>query len=244
VFFPQWDLEVHGFSYDAQELTDSRLDEFRAPDDGRRHILLAHGGDEKHLPFHPARIAANGWDYAALGHLHRPALAQDGRVAVPGSPEALDRTETGAHGFYLGSMKKSEFSLEWRTFSDFRYTDVTVNVTPDMTASALESLIRRRADDLGREVLNVRLVGRRDPSFLPDREALLRIGGIADVTDETLPDWPLEEYAARPAGDLLGRFVRSFTENGKAEDPSARKSLYYGLDALMSTAGSGKEAIR
>jgi DNA repair exonuclease SbcCD nuclease subunit len=95
VFFPQWNLEVHGFSYDAQELTDDRLDSLRAPEDGRRHILLAHGGDEKHLPLHPARIAANGWDYAALGHQHRPALAQDGRVAFPGSPEALDRSETG-----------------------------------------------------------------------------------------------------------------------------------------------------
>ena len=68
--------------------------------------------------------------------------------------------------------------------------------------------------------------------------------GVAEVTDETLPDYPLEEYLARPAGDLLGRFVRSFTEDGKADDPSARKSLYYGLDALLSTAGGGKEAIR
>ena len=141
-------------------------------------------------------------------------------------------------------MKKDEFRLEWRTFSDFRYTDVVVNMNPEMTASGLESLIRRRADDLAREVLNIRLTGRRDPAFIPDCEALLRIGGIAEVIDGSLPDYPLNEYLARPAGDLLGRFVRSFTEDGKADDPSSRKSLYYGLDALMSTAGGGKEAIR
>ena len=244
VYFPQWDLEVHGFSYDCREWEGDLLDTLKAPEDGRRHILLAHGGAPKHLPVHPARIAANGWDYAALGHLHKPALAQDGRIAFPCSPEATDHTETGAHGFYLGRFKKEEFSLEWRTFSDFRYTDVTVNMTPEMTASALESLIRRRVDNMNREVLNVRLVGRRDPAFIPDREALLRIGGIAEVTDESLPDWPLEEFKARPAGDLLGRFVRSFTEGSRADDPSAQRSLYYGLDALMNTAGAGKEAIR
>ena len=33
-------------------------------------------------------------------------------------------------------------------------------------------------------------------------------------------------------------------EGGKAEDPSSLQSLYYGLDALMATAGSGKEAVR
>ena len=54
-----------------------------------------------------------------------------------------------------------------------------------------------------------------------------------------LPNDPL--YVAKIE---MCRFVRSFTEDGKADDPSSRKSLYYGLDALMSTAGGGKEAIR
>ena len=244
VFYPQWNLEVHGFSYDAQEIPEPLLDDLKAPKDGRRHILLAHGGDARHVPFKASRLAEGGWDYIALGHLHKPALAQEGRLAIPGSPEAVDHTEAGTHGIYIGTLKKDEFSLEWRVFSDFSYTNVTVNMTPEMTASGLESLIRRRADDLNREILNIRLTGRRDPSFIPDRDALLRIGGIYEVIDESLPDYPLDELKERPAGDLLGQFVRSFTEGGKADDPSAQKSLYYGLDALMRTAGSGKEAVR
>ena len=244
VFYPQWNLEVHGFSYDAQEIPEARLDDIQAPQDGRRHILLAHGGDADHVPLKPSRLLANGWDYVALGHLHKPALVQNGRLAFPGSPEALDHTETGSHGYYLGTMKKDDFSLEWEVFSDFSYTDIKVNMTPEMTPSALESLLRRRADDLNREILNIRLSGRRDPAFVPDKDALLRIGGIREVIDESLPDYPLEELKKRPADDLLGQFVRSFTEDGKENDPSAQRSLYYGLDALMRTAGSGREAVR
>jgi len=244
VFYPQWNLEVHGFSYHSQELPDVRLDEFRAPRDGRRHFLLAHGGDVLHAPFKPSLLSACGFDYVALGHLHKPAITQNGRVAFPGSPEALDHTETGTHGCFIGTLTKDSFHLDWRNFSDFRYTDVTINMTPEMTASGLESVIRRRADELCREVLNIRLQGRRDPDFLPDTAALGRITGVSTVADHSVPDYPLDEFAARPAGDLLGQFVRRFTEGGKAEDPSSLQSLYYGLDALMATAGSGKEAVR
>ena len=244
VFYPQWNLEVHGFSYDAQEIPEPKLDNLIAPRDGRRHILLAHGGDAKHIPFKPSKLLAGGWDYIAMGHLHKPALAQEGRLAFPGSPEALDHTETGSHGYYLGTLTKDSFHLEWKVLSDFTYTNITINMTPEMTASGLESLIRRRADDLNREILNIRLAGRRDPAFIPDREALLRIGGIYEITDESQPDYPLEAFRNRPAGDLLGQFVRYFTEDGKKDDPSAQRSLYYGLDALMKTAASGKEAIR
>ena len=112
VYYPQWNLEVHGFSYDAQEIPEARLDDIQAPQNGRRHILLAHGGDALHVPFRPSRLLGGGWDYIALGHLHKPALAQEGRLAIPGSPEATDHTETGAHGFYIGTLKKDEFSLE------------------------------------------------------------------------------------------------------------------------------------
>ncbi len=243
VFYPQWNLEVHGFSYDAQEIPEPRLDEAVAPRDGRRHILLAHGGDARHVPIKPSRLLAGAWDYIAMGHLHKPALAQEGKLAFPGSPEALDHTETGAHGCYLGSLTKEGLSLEWRALSAFAYTDVTVSLTPEMTASALESLIRRRADELNREVLNIRLTGRRDPAFVPDLDALRRTSGVFEVTDESLPDYPLEELKKRPAGDLLGQFVRNLTEGDKENDPAARRSLYYGLDALMRSASSGKEAL-
>ena len=244
VFYPQWNLEVHGFSYDAQEIPEARLEGVKAPQDGRKHILLAHGGDARHVPLSPSRLTEGGWDYVALGHIHRPAQAQGGRVAFPGSPEPLDRSETGAHGYYIGTLKKDIFNLEWHVFSDFCYTGITVNMTPEMTSSALEELLRKRADSLYREVISVLLTGRRSPDMVPDTAALERISGIIEVIDKSLPDYPLSEWRARPADDLLGQFVRAFTEGDKAENLSAQRSLYYGLDALMATAGAGKEAIR
>lgn len=247
VSFPQWNLEVHGFSYDCQELTDRRLETLSAPRDGKRHILLAHGGDSLHLPFRTARLAEQGWDYIALGHLHRPATALEGRLAFPGSPEPLDRTETGEHGCFIGELKADRFSVEWRRLSDFRYTELTVNLSPETTPAALEALIRKRVQDASREVFSLTLAGRRDRSFRPDTEALCRIPNVAAVKDTSEPDYPWAEWEKRPEHDLLGRYIRALApaeDTPPAEAALRRRALDLGLEALLDTASAGKGVVK
>ena len=36
------------------------------------NILVAHGGDEKHIPINKKRVAMSGFDYVAMGHIHKP----------------------------------------------------------------------------------------------------------------------------------------------------------------------------
>ena len=45
VYFKDLNLEAHGFSYHTAEINEARLNGIKAPDDGRIHVLLAHGGD-------------------------------------------------------------------------------------------------------------------------------------------------------------------------------------------------------
>lgn len=243
VFFPQWNLEVHGMSYDAREIPEARLNGLKAPRDGRRHFLLAHGGDEKHVPIRVSALTAAGWDYIAMGHLHKPAITSDGRLAFPGSPEPLDSSETGEHGYYIGEIRPDRFSVSWHRFSDFEYTPLTVNMTPDMSFSELELLIRKRLAANEHEVLNLKLAGRRDPDLIPDIAALERLDRIASVKDESLPDYPFEEWMTRPEHDLLASYVRELSGENAGE--TEKKALYMGLDALL---GSGKkpgeEALR
>ena len=117
--FPAWKLDITGFSYDREIRRDNPLAGYIPPQNGLRHFLILHGGDSDHVPFNPADFQAAGWDYIALGHLHKPSLNQQGKAAMPGSPEPLDRTETGSHGYYLGQMDGQSLSLDWRPFSRF-----------------------------------------------------------------------------------------------------------------------------
>ena len=246
VHFPQWNLDVTGFSYYAEQMRRDLTAELACPQDGRRHILMLHGGDKDHLPFKPAALQELGWDYIALGHIHRPSISADGRAAMPGSPEPLDRNETGPHGFFEGTLTNGAFSLSWRNFSDFEYTDLKINLTPEVSFASLEALLRRRMKSDGSEVYRLILSGRRDPATDFDGEALLRLGCISEVVDNSQPDFPWEEWAARPSHDILARLTAALTP--AEDDPEAerkKKALVYAAEALLSTVKRpGGEVLR
>ncbi len=245
VSFPEWGLDVTGFSYDSEILRDNPAEGYQPPRNGLRHFLLLHGGDRDHAPVNSAALQEAGWDYIAMGHIHRPSLNEAGKAAMPGSPEALDRTETGEHGYYQGETDASGLTLAWRRFSRFTYTDLKINVTPEVTQEALESLLRRRLKTDGSEVCRVLLGGRRDPAVHFDREALLRLGPVSDVRDDSVPDYDWEAFAERPEQDLLRRTIRELAPSGPdAEDPLRKKALYYALDALLASESGKQEVLR
>ena len=71
VDFPEYNTTIYGLSYWHREIHDRLYDELRPVNRSRCNILLAHGGDERHIPFSAERILQNGFDYIAAGHIHR-----------------------------------------------------------------------------------------------------------------------------------------------------------------------------
>ena len=65
----------------------------------RRHeILLAHGGDDRHIPIDRRKLEGAGFDYIALGHIHKPQVLERDRIIYAGTPGAGGPNDTGPHG--------------------------------------------------------------------------------------------------------------------------------------------------
>ena len=98
----------------------------------------------------------------------------------------------------------------------------------------------------GSEVYRLFLSGRRDPAMVPDPELLERLGPISDIVDETQPDLPWEEWAARPSHDIMARLCAALSAEEGAEDAALRrKALTYAAEALLSTVKRpGEEVLR
>ena len=59
-------------------------------------ILLAHGGDESHIPIQREDMLKwSGFDYIALGHIHKPEIIFEDLMAYAGSLEPLDQHRDG-----------------------------------------------------------------------------------------------------------------------------------------------------
>lgn len=237
ITFENLNTDVTGFSYHTAELTEPLLKDIRPPENSRIHILLAHGGDSSHLPMDKKQFAASGFSYAALGHIHKPELAPEFAYAYPGSPEPLDKTETGRHGIVMGEINSATRQLtrlEFIPLSQAQYIPLIIHITPATTNSELNARITDEAGKRGlQHIYRFRIRGRRDPDIEFDLSALERRMQVIEIIDESEPQYDFSRLFAQHPGDMIGFFIRALQK----EEMSAveKKALYYGIDALLGT---------
>lgn len=106
VVLAQLDTAVYGFSYERREIPEARYDGLQAQHKAEIEILLAHGGDEKHIPINRNMLRRSGFDYIAFGHIHKPQIVIKEMAAYAGALEPIDKNDTGRHGFIRGRDQK------------------------------------------------------------------------------------------------------------------------------------------
>lgn len=259
VYFEEWNTRVYGLSYYARDHKEALPQETRPGSASEIAILMLHGGEEGKLPFDKKKVGAVGFDYIALGHIHRPWQVLE-NMAYTGSMEPLDKTETGAHGYRIGEIKEhgGTLTLEFVPAAARRYQPLEVEVTPEMTNGAIADYCEKQIQALGEEnIYLIHLSGRRDSELVIDKEMLFSLGIVLEVEDDTVPDFDFEKIEEENQDNILGMFIRriaggSFkpgwddakpgredagsgredTEPGLDED-IREKALNYGLEALL-----------
>ncbi len=237
VYFERLNTEVYGFSYTTAEMREDKLGQLQIPDNGRIQILMAHGGDASHLPIDRAVLAASPFSYIALGHIHKPELVLEGKAAYCGSPEPLDKTELGPHGFYYGEINPLTHrvtALEFVPIARAQYVSLAVNVTPATTNTELASSISQEIQKRGSSnIYRFRIRGMRDPDITFDLDILTSRFRIVELVDESEPQYDFSALFAEHPSDMIGFFIQALQKEEMS--PVEKKALYYGINALLHT---------
>ena len=237
VYFEDINTEVHGFSYHRTEIKDPLLDDIQVPFNSRIQILMAHGGDASHLPINFNSLELSPFSYIALGHIHKPHIVGEGKMAYCGSPEPLDLTETGAHGYYAGEvhpLTRKLTSLQFIPAASLQYIPLAVNVSKDTTNGELSDLIAREIENRGQQnIYRFRLKGMRDPDIEFDLEQLSSRFRIAEILDDSEPQYDFSALFAEHSSDMIGFFIQALQKENMS--PVEKKALYYGVNALLRT---------
>lgn len=230
-YIPAADTWVYGFSYHSREIREARYHMVTPCEKGGYHILLAHGGDDCHIPIQKEIMTASGFDYVALGHIHRPQMLVKDKMGYSGALEPLDRNDIGRHGFLRGILENGKIRTEFVPWAVRSYIPLIVNVTPDTTQFSLEDEIMDQMERKGkRNIFKIQLRGIRDAQANFDLHRLKQLGNIVDAVDGTAPDYDLELLEERYEGSLIGSYIRRFRRSG---EPIEEKALQYGLQALL-----------
>lgn len=151
---------VHGAAFTDLHRFSEALEGFSAPRDGKIHLLCLHGAvDEPGSEYgnlSRQQIAGSGFDYLALGHVHRYSGAQQcggSTWAYCGCPEGRGFDETDDRGAVIADVEKGSVKLRFVPLCRRRYRVLNVDVTDHTAGEALEKAMpATAAEDICRVV--------------------------------------------------------------------------------------------
>jgi exonuclease SbcD len=142
VTFEDLGLAVHGQGYATQAVVDDLSAAYPAPLSGLVNVGLLHtsaDGRFDHAPYAPCRVdrlAARGYDFWGLGHVHeRVLLHADPPILFPGCLQGRNVRETGAKGATIVT-----FGPDGRPALEARVLDHVRWAVCDVDASELEDV--------------------------------------------------------------------------------------------------------
>lgn len=153
-------LHLDGWSFPTQRVIESPLHSYGLAKDPATPILgMVHGDlDVGHSPYAPLelvrlqKLPPAAW---LLGHIHASRLISGSPwVLYPGSPQAFDPGETGAHGPWLLEVSRGTLGMpEQRPLSSVWYGQLTIDLSDAQNETELETRIlkklRQEADRIG-----------------------------------------------------------------------------------------------
>lgn len=236
VFFEDLNVCVTGYSYGHATYTGRILERIRPGREGAYNILLGHGGDAEHMPFSKEHVAQLGFQYVALGHMHKPAHILKNQMAFAGTLEPLDYTETGKHGYILGEVTTSgETTITFVPFSCRRYVNMALDINSTYTNGDICNLVEGKMQELGVDnIYRILLRGRVAQNMEINLSELTRRYCINEVIDKTESDFDLEKLRLTNNHNLLGKIMEEFSENKDTGTKEIReKALHYCMEALV-----------
>lgn len=230
------EVVVHGVSFAEPEAPQSLLPSYAPPTPDAINVGLLHTslagspGHDAYAPCAVADLVAHGFDYWALGHVHKRTVWHEApHIVMPGMPQGRDINEAGERSVTLVTIdEKAGLSIEERVTAGavFERLSVDVGGTTEWRAllgridAALSSLRDSRRN--GHLILRVILTGatplawrlRRDRDlFLAEVESLAASRGMnwiesveIDCRDAVVADGtdPVAELSAILDRDVLG----------------------------------------
>jgi DNA repair exonuclease SbcCD nuclease subunit len=241
-------VAIHGRSFPDRAVDEDLVPSYPEPLPGYFNIGLLHTslggrpGHDRYAPTDVATLSAKGYDYWALGHVHRRELVCEApRIVFPGNLQGRHANETGPKGCELVSVVSGRIDAEFVALDVVRWNQLAIDLAgvDELTAlgprfrAALAPLLSGAADRL--HALRVRLTGTTalhaaEAARPGTLDAAVR-AAAQDVAEAEL--WieqvrldlhtPLDRTQAGQRQDAVGELIRLADRIGA--DPSALRTL-------------------
>lgn len=191
---------ITGFSYYQQHINQAVVKSYPSRGDFDYQIGILHAGvgDDNYAPFQINDLIQKGYDYWALGHIHkREVLCDSPAIVYPGDIQGRNQNETTPKGFYIVTVEDHLTKLKFVKSSVYTWDKVTLNVKND----SVDSLITKITDSLNQ----------------PDTLLTLTINNAQNLSDDVIKTIKRNElqrhFAEVETPSILYKIVLKFNDN-------------------------------
>ena len=163
-------VAIHGQGFPTREVTEDLSQNYPQGDPQRFNIGLLHtslDGKPGHEPYAPCSVdglRSKGYQYWALGHVHkREVISDEPWILFPGNIQGRHIRETGARGCTLASVENGEvIRLEQRDIDVLRWSLCSVDISGcermDAVYERVQTAFRQALDAAGGRPVAARLL--------------------------------------------------------------------------------------
>ena len=234
------EADIYGFGFDDFYCSKTNIEELKIENPEKINILIIHGtldgsNTEKmqYNSMNTKMLKEKGFDYIALGHIHKNNYEKNGSIIYPGSTISLGFDELGEHGIVVGEILKSKHELQFIKLDETEFVETEISCTE---INSVEELIEKINEIKIEEnkLYKIILIGKRNfeiniynlyKYYLNER--------IIKIKNKTKPNFNLEEIANE--NTLKGLFVKEILEeikNKNYDDDIIEKALEFGMEIL------------
>lgn len=221
-------LRIYGFSWDRLYYREKPF-EFEKLDSNYKNILLLHcmsGKESEHLPIDISELKNLGFDYCALGHIHKN-IEITNSIRYSGALEPTKFKDEGEHGANLIYIDKNGLRVSFVNLAKRKYVDKTVVVKNIKNSEELNNFLAEEFKNCGAEdYLRLKVEGNIDSQLMENLKKILSLKYRHLEISENLSEYKsMGEIYEDNKNNILGYFMDYADENFSEDESKKLKNI-------------------
>ena len=155
------EIDIYGFGFNNFEMRENQLENIKIENNNKINILITHGDitDSIYNPMNINLLKNKGFDYVALGHVHK--RDDSSNIVYPGSLISLGFDELGEHGMIVGEIINKKLFKKFIPIDNREFIEKEINIS-DIYSE--EELIEKINNEINNDnnLYKINLIGYRN----------------------------------------------------------------------------------
>lgn len=128
------EADIYGYGFDDFYCMESGIEDLKIENPSKTNILVIHGTldgatieDKQYNSMSKKILEEKGFDYIALGHIHKTNYSENEKIIYPGSTISLGFDEIGKHGMIVGDTEKQK--IEYIELEENKFSQIELDCT-------------------------------------------------------------------------------------------------------------------